>query len=583
MPKVSRGLEAYSVKVVEVTWPIRENDLQAEHKRLLRVNPNCCGWREFYKFAVWTLVQYERVMLLDSDLQVVVNVDHLLQCSTARFQATPGFYSPLNGGMWVVTPSLCTLWDVISVVKLGRFTNCLHWGNLGLQKNHIGSEGPQGFLYYYYYVLAESGRKHIHRGQGRYLDKCMYNSNLKYCMQPHLPHSILGPKVYIVHKPDADLTPSHKLQLGHLRYPQFSAPAASMAAPTMHRALNILFPRAARSLSLGKLGSRQLVLLRPAYFSKPPDSIECTFGGQIALSTPRAVDAGGFAGTRQRTVPPRDPGPAPAAPPPPLGEPGHVHVDISRETNIDTFIARFRSKRDDPGHRFGLLIADPLQAVLDALAANDPSRIGATGSLAARMANGTATLRDYLRSPPGERPANPMVAAFSGNATGSVRRPDVIIARTRMLGFEFIIGLASMLAETVYLWKRLYGLAFPHIKACGPTAAAAQQQQPTQGRASASAEERIQFEGIHSLDYVLYESARANFKRMFYHEFGVRLPDKGRALNCHAATVACHHHLGGGRDARAPQVASQPGSPGTCCSAVCDAVEFAAPPQAAAT
>ena len=42
-----------------------------------------------------------------------------------------------------------------------------------------------------------------------------------------------------------------------------------------------------------------------------------------------------------------------------------------------------------------------------------------------------------------------------------------------MLGFEFVIGLASMLAETVFLWKRLYGLSFPHIKACGQTAVAA--------------------------------------------------------------------------------------------------------------
>ena len=48
-------------------------------------------------------------MLLDSDMQMTKNIDHLLQCGTIPFMASPGFQSPLNGGLWVLEPSRCIL------------------------------------------------------------------------------------------------------------------------------------------------------------------------------------------------------------------------------------------------------------------------------------------------------------------------------------------------------------------------------------------------------------------------------------------------------------------------------------------
>jgi alpha-N-acetylglucosamine transferase len=113
---VTAGLQAYGVKIVHHGMPFAESDLDPRHAQFLQKNPNCCGWREFYKFAAWRLVQYKRVILMDSDLQIVGGVDHLLRCGTHTFLATPGFYSPLNGGLWVLTPSACTYQDMVRLV-----------------------------------------------------------------------------------------------------------------------------------------------------------------------------------------------------------------------------------------------------------------------------------------------------------------------------------------------------------------------------------------------------------------------------------------------------------------------------------
>ena len=58
LPLLVRGLkEAYGVKVIEAAWPIHEEELAPHHLRLLEQNTNCCGWREFYKLAAWSLTQ----------------------------------------------------------------------------------------------------------------------------------------------------------------------------------------------------------------------------------------------------------------------------------------------------------------------------------------------------------------------------------------------------------------------------------------------------------------------------------------------------------------------------------------------
>jgi len=79
----------------------------------------------------------------------------------------------------------------------GNYTNQNHWGGLSAEANHVGAEGPQGFLYYYFFALPIAPGGVIHRGRGGFIDKCVYNSNLMYCTISN----VVGGKVYIVHKP----------------------------------------------------------------------------------------------------------------------------------------------------------------------------------------------------------------------------------------------------------------------------------------------------------------------------------------------------------------------------------------------
>ena len=47
------------IQLIEAPWPLSESDLAVPHQTFLRKNPNCCGWREFYKMVVWTLTACE--------------------------------------------------------------------------------------------------------------------------------------------------------------------------------------------------------------------------------------------------------------------------------------------------------------------------------------------------------------------------------------------------------------------------------------------------------------------------------------------------------------------------------------------
>lgn len=77
---VTSGLDTeHGVKVMLARWPFVEAELSPPLRLALRTNPNCCGWREFYKLAVWGLTMYDRVMLLDSDLQILSNVINMIK------------------------------------------------------------------------------------------------------------------------------------------------------------------------------------------------------------------------------------------------------------------------------------------------------------------------------------------------------------------------------------------------------------------------------------------------------------------------------------------------------------------------
>lgn len=77
--------------------------------------------RTFDKFYVWNLTQYDKVVFLDSDMQVIRNIDHLFNCPHMSAVRADVFNEPgldkLNSGLMVVVPNkqdfqgLCELWE----------------------------------------------------------------------------------------------------------------------------------------------------------------------------------------------------------------------------------------------------------------------------------------------------------------------------------------------------------------------------------------------------------------------------------------------------------------------------------------
>ena len=63
------------------------------------------------KFSVWKLIQYKRVVFMDSDTIVLQPIDDILfQFSNASFVAAPETFPPdtFNSGVMVLNPSLQT-------------------------------------------------------------------------------------------------------------------------------------------------------------------------------------------------------------------------------------------------------------------------------------------------------------------------------------------------------------------------------------------------------------------------------------------------------------------------------------------
>jgi len=72
------------------------------------------GWKQsFSKLRLWSLVQYEKIVMLDADILVIKNLDHLFleeEYTAAPTWACTNANSPLkpSGGFWVIQPSMKT-------------------------------------------------------------------------------------------------------------------------------------------------------------------------------------------------------------------------------------------------------------------------------------------------------------------------------------------------------------------------------------------------------------------------------------------------------------------------------------------
>ncbi len=80
--------------------------------------------RTFDKLYVWTLSQFDKVVFLDSDIQVIKNIDYLFDCPHMSAVRADAFNEPgldkLNSGLMVIEPNEKEFEGLSTIIKSGE-------------------------------------------------------------------------------------------------------------------------------------------------------------------------------------------------------------------------------------------------------------------------------------------------------------------------------------------------------------------------------------------------------------------------------------------------------------------------------
>ena len=142
-------------KIYEKKWPFDSSGIQKAHLRETIDKSGCCGMAELIKLSAWEMVQYHRVMLLDSDSLVLHNVDELFDTTwdflftyDRNMDGSWSSHPPVQGGFFVLKPDLARYKQLEDTVREGDFREGSGWGgeNVGWC---YGGQTIQGLLSYY--------------------------------------------------------------------------------------------------------------------------------------------------------------------------------------------------------------------------------------------------------------------------------------------------------------------------------------------------------------------------------------------------------------------------------------------------
>ena len=188
---------------------------------------NCCSWREYLKLAAWTLVEYQSVILLDTDQLVLGNLGAVFICAAQRLGRllfTSGPLSPLNGGFLAFRPCQQIYEDMQRLLLETTFDPKTGFDGLGFgrrgwfrdeppsknkiysNKVHYGAEGPQGFLYNYFVQRPLFHVPHplgISSFGAEELDRCVWNYQKEGLAKGPFPCAGYSQRPLLVHKQDS--------------------------------------------------------------------------------------------------------------------------------------------------------------------------------------------------------------------------------------------------------------------------------------------------------------------------------------------------------------------------------------------
>mmetsp|Transcript_3698 Transcript_3698/g.10135 ORF Transcript_3698/g.10135 Transcript_3698/m.10135 type:complete len:512 (-) Transcript_3698:563-2098(-) len=174
-------------------WFLHADDLPSNLLHAFRNEKNCCSWKELQKLLVFNETKYDRIVVLDSDIVLMENIDDVFRCPDPVFAS--GMRANLNGGFFAVTPSKDDAATLRQALITADYDPARGWGRCGTQfsplgEKEYGEEGPQGFLYY-----------HFGYQQDRLVraDQCEYDYQSPYCCR-HVIQPAMRSSPRVLHK-----------------------------------------------------------------------------------------------------------------------------------------------------------------------------------------------------------------------------------------------------------------------------------------------------------------------------------------------------------------------------------------------
>jgi hypothetical protein len=132
--KMRHILRRIGYKVHESQLGFTSKEIKGKELSTTIDKSGCCGMAEFAKIGAFKLVEYEKVLVLDSDTLMLQNIDELWKAEQeAQYTYDNGLKGGcINGGFAMFKPSLTTYNDLVAMIKEGDFRPGSAWGGSGI-------------------------------------------------------------------------------------------------------------------------------------------------------------------------------------------------------------------------------------------------------------------------------------------------------------------------------------------------------------------------------------------------------------------------------------------------------------------
>jgi len=133
------ALERVGFKIMEFEPPLSSSEIEGKHLRETIDNSGCCGTLELLKLRAFQLLEYDRIILTDSDFIFLKSLDHTVEAPEeiqftydhamdGKGSAAP----PAQGGFFIIKPNLATYERLVDVVREGDFRPGTGWGGTNI-------------------------------------------------------------------------------------------------------------------------------------------------------------------------------------------------------------------------------------------------------------------------------------------------------------------------------------------------------------------------------------------------------------------------------------------------------------------